>query len=60
MADSADELLPAIARIHKRWLAGTLSEEDALFEIGDVLGRAGEAAEGSPPPARGDGPDGSS
>jgi hypothetical protein len=51
MADSADELLRAIARVYRRWLAGTLPEEDALFEIGDLLAMAPEMAEGRSPPS---------
>jgi len=59
MADSADELLRAIARVYRRWLAGTLAEEDALFEIGDLLARAPEAADDASPPS-GDDPGSSS
>jgi hypothetical protein len=38
MADTADELLCGIGAIYQRWLAGELSQEDALFAIGDQLG----------------------
>ena len=40
MADSAEELLSAIVVVYRRWLAGELSDEDALFEIGDLLAQA--------------------
>jgi hypothetical protein len=33
----ADNLLHAIAGVHRRWIEGSLSQEDALFEIGDRL-----------------------
>jgi hypothetical protein len=55
MADSADERLRAIARVYRRWRAGTLPEEDALFEIGDLL-RPALATSQDAPPAGGDDP----
>jgi len=60
MADSADELLSAIAVIYQRWLAGTLSGEDTLFEIGDLLAQATETAKDSASLARSDDRRGSS
>jgi hypothetical protein len=39
MADTADDVLRAIDEIHRRWLNGEISQEDALFEIGDRLDR---------------------
>jgi hypothetical protein len=47
MTDTADELLCGIGAIYQRWLAGEISQEDALFAIGDRLGEtpAADAAE---------------
>ena len=39
MADTADDVLLRIDAIHRRWLNGEISQEDALFEIGDLLDR---------------------
>jgi hypothetical protein len=43
----AEKLLGAITAIHRRWLTGKLSQEDALFEIGDLLEDASPAADRS-------------
>lgn len=40
MAESADKYLRAIEVVYRRWLTGEISQEDALFEIGDLLARA--------------------
>lgn len=37
MAETADDVLRAIGAIHKGWLNGEISQEDALFQIGDLL-----------------------
>lgn len=50
MAESADKYLHAIEMVYRRWLAGEVSQEDALFEIGDLLARA---ETGTPPPRPG-------
>ncbi|MGZ3274409.1 MAG: hypothetical protein ACXU82_14665 [Caulobacteraceae bacterium] len=50
MADSADELLSGIAMVYQRWLAGALADEDALFEIGDLLARPSSPPEPPAPP----------
>jgi hypothetical protein len=44
MADTADELLRAIRAVYRKWLDGALSQEDALFEIGDLLGQPAPGA----------------
>lgn len=40
MADTAHDVLRAIDAIYWRWLNGEISQEDALFEIGDLLDRS--------------------
>lgn len=56
MDKGAVEQLSAIGAIHREWVTGGLSSEDALFEIGDLLGGAwsaltgpGQALRSSPP-----------
>jgi hypothetical protein len=39
MAGTAHDVLRAIDAIYRRWLDGEISQEDALFEIGDLLAR---------------------
>ena len=34
------DLMREIREIYQRWLGGDLSQEDAMFAIGDVLGEA--------------------
>ncbi len=50
MAESADKYLRAIETVYRRWLTGEVSQEDALFEIGDLLARA-ETGAAPPKPA---------
>ena len=54
MAEFADKYLHAIAMVYRRWLAGEVSQEDTLFEIGNLLARA-EA--GAAPPCPGPTPE---
>lgn len=50
----AGDMMREIREIYQRWLDGDLSQEDALFAIGDVLGegsgdnKVGAAAEERP------------
>jgi hypothetical protein len=39
------DLTSEIREIYQRWLEGGLSQEDALFSIGDTLDEAGGPAE---------------
>lgn len=40
MADTTHDVLGAIDAVYWRWLNGEISQEDALFEIGDLLDRS--------------------
>lgn len=51
MAESADKYLLAIEEVYRRWLTGEISQEDALFEIGDLLSRA-ETGAATPEPGQ--------
>ena len=48
MALTAEEFWHVIEAVYRRWLHGQISQEDALFEIGDLLSRA---ETGAPVPA---------
>ena len=39
MTGAAHDVLRAIDAIYRRWLDGEISQEDALFQIGDLLAR---------------------